>query len=339
MKRISKDIKNNIASLLDNSLSSRQIAVKLGISHSTVMREQKKLRPNIQKRKAGRPAKLTITDKRNIIRNITSGKADTAIQLTRNLKDSTKIDVSPYTICRALKEAGMKAVTKKKKPYLTPRHIRQRLEFGLRHQHWTVEDWKRVIWSDETKINRLGSDGREWVWKKKTDNKLTDREVKGTMKFGGGNLMFWGCMTAQGIGYGCRIDGRMDAEIYVSILDDYLVPMIKYYKLKKNKLIFQQDNDSKHTSNTARKWFESKKIDILEWPPQSPDLNPMEHLWHHLKKQLAEYMTEPRGILELWERVETEWNKIPADVCMNLIESMPKRITAVLKAKGKNTKY
>src|SRR4051794_9768005 len=98
-------------------------------------------------------------------------------------------------------------------------------------------------------------------------------------------------MTAQGIGYGCQIDGRMDAGVYTSILNDYLLPTIKYYKLKKNKLIFQQDNDSKHTSNAAHGWFRSKKSDLLEWPPQSPDLNPMEHLWQHLKKQLAEYTT------------------------------------------------
>lgn len=75
------------------------------------------------------------------------------------------MELSAETVRRALKEVGMEAVAKQKKPRLLPRHIRQRLDFALQHQHWTVEDWKRVIWSDETKINRLGSDGREWVWK------------------------------------------------------------------------------------------------------------------------------------------------------------------------------
>ena len=159
------------------------------------------------------------------------------------------------------------------------------------------------------------------------------------MKFGGGSLMFWGCMTARGIGYGCRIDGRMNAKIYAGILNDYLLPTMKYYKLNKHTTIFQQDNDSKHTSHTARKWFETNKIDVLVWPPQSPDLNPIENLWQHLKKKLAEYETEPHGILELWERVEVEWDKIPVDICIKLVESMPSRIAEVLKVKGGYTRY
>ena len=151
--------------------------------------------------------------------------------------------------------------------------------------------------------------------------------------------MFWGCMTAQGIRYGCRIDGWMNAEIYTGILDDYLLPTIKYYKMNKNCLIFQQDNDPKHTSNAALKWLKTKKINTLDWPVQSPDLNPMEHLWEHLKRKLSDYESEPQGILELWERVEAEWDKIPVEVCVNLIESMLKRITAVLKSKGGYIKY
>ena len=339
MKHISKEISNNIISLLDNGLSLRQIATQLGVSHTTVMRERMKARPNIQKRQGGQPTKLTITDKRQIIRTITSGKVDTAVQLVQELRTTTTTHVGADTIRRSLKQAGMKAITKKKKPRLLPRHIRQRLDFALCHQHWTVEDWKRVIWSDETKINRLGSDGRKWAWKKRGDNQLADRHVQGTVKFGGGSLMLWGCMTAQGVGYTCRIDRRMDAEVYTGILDDYLLPTIEYYNLDKDTVIFQQDNDPKHTSHAAREWFQGNEIEVLEWPAQSPDLSPIEHLWEYLKRKLAGYKTEPSGMLELWERVETELDKITPEVCMKLIESMPRRIAAVLKARGGYTKY
>jgi transposase len=77
----------------------------------------------------------------------------------------------------------------------------------------------------------------------------------------------------------------------------------------------------------------------LEWPSQPPDLNPIEHLWWRLKQQLAAYETEPTSIDELWERVETEWEKIPAQVCIDRIESMPRRIAAVLRAKDGYTEY
>ena len=89
----------------------------------------------------------------------------------------------------------------------------------------------------------------------------------------------------------------------------------------------------------VRKWFEDNRIQLLEWPAQSPDLNPIEQLWKYLKRQLATYESEPVSVYELWERVEKEWEGNTVEVCTNLIESMPKCIAAVIKAKGGHTKY
>ncbi len=72
-----------------------------------------------------------------------------------------------------------------------------------------MEDWKRVIWSDETKINRIGSDGKQWVWKQVGEG-LISREVQGTVKFGGGKIMVWGCMGWEGVGQLAEVEGRMD---------------------------------------------------------------------------------------------------------------------------------
>ena len=217
-------------------------------------------------------------------------------------------------------------------------HRKELLEFVESHKEWTLEHWKRVIWSDETKIKHLGSDGRKWVWKE-VGEQLSDRLVEGTVTFGGGNVMVWGCMGWDGVGYATRIEGKMDAPLYVSILEDELQESLHFYDKTTADIIFQQDNDPKHTSKLAKNWFKDNGFTVMKWPAQSPDLNPIEHLWHHLKMKLNEYENPPHSLHEVWERVEREWNAIDKYVCQGLIESMPRHVAAVLKAKGGCTKY
>jgi transposase len=114
MGRISEDTRNSILSLIDSGLSSRKIAARLGVGHTTVNRVRARARPGVQKCRAGAPAKLTKVDKRILVRMITSGKADNAVQLTRQLKDIANMKCSPQTVRCALKEVGLKAMSKKR---------------------------------------------------------------------------------------------------------------------------------------------------------------------------------------------------------------------------------
>src|SRR5713226_1137107 len=236
------------------------------------------------------------------------------------------------------KKHSFKAVTKKKKPLVSAMHRKKCLAFALTYKEWTMEDWKRVIWSDEMKINRIGSDGKQWVWKQVGEG-LISREVQGTVKFGGGKIMVWGCMGWEGVGQLAEVEGRMDGDQYVAILEDHLVPSIEESGIFEEEAIFQQDNEPKHTSKKAKKWMEDHNISLLDWPPQSPDLNPIECLWKHIKSELTKYPTQPKGVWEIWERVAEVWDKIRPEVCQDLIESMPRRVQAVIKAKGGDTKY
>jgi transposase len=338
MQPLTPNQSSHILSLLVEGLSAHSIASSTGVSYSSITRLRSKHLPHLLKSSGGRPTKLSPSNIRYAQRLIGTGKVENAVQVTKALQDIINQPLSAQTTRRYLKQSGMKAVVKKKRPLLTKRHRKERLDFAISHQDWTVEDWKKVIWSDETKINRLGSDGRKWVWKKAGEG-LSDRLVEGTKKFGGGSLMMWGCMMWDGVGYACKIDGRMDADLYVKILEEDLQASLEHYDKNAEDIIFQQDNDPKHTSKKAKAWFNDHEYQVLPWPAQSPDLNPIEHLWHHLKRKLAEYQEPPKGIMELWERVEGEWNKIGPEVCQNLIESMPRRVEAVVKANGGYTKY
>ena len=339
MKKISEEKKNNIVNLLEKGIPARQIARQLQFDEKTVRKIRDEVCTAAKKSKGGRPAKISEATTRRIQRAVTSGKANTATEVARQLCNDAIANVHPITVRRALRRVGLVARKKIKKPRFQDRYKKLRLEFAKKHASWTVEDWSRVIWSDETKINRLGSDGCKWVWKKQGARQLTDRKIEGTVKFGGGSLMVWGCFTAKGVGYMTKIEGSLNAELYTKILDDEFLQTLEYYGYKKEEIIFQQDNDPKHTSRLAKKWFKENEVKVLEWPPQSPYLNPIEHLWVKLKRRLNSYEEEPKSIYELWERVQDTWNDIGAATCERLVGSMPSRVAAVLEAKGGYTKY
>jgi hypothetical protein len=339
MHKLSEDKVKTILSLIDSGHPLPQIHRITGVSVGALSNLRTEHRPDAPKSRGGRPKLLSDNDIRHARRLITSGAADTATQVTKILGDITNKPIHPQTTRNALKSTGLKAVHKKKVPALATRHVRGRMHFTESHRYWTLEDWKLVTWSDETKINRFGSDGLHWVWKNPGET-LSSRLVDQTVKHGGGSLMVWGCMTWEyGVGNLVRIDGKMDAELYTQILDEDLRGSCEDWGVNLADIIFQQDNDPKHTSKRAKKWFEDNEVKLMPWPAQSPDMNPIEHLWNYLKRRLGEYENEPKSIEELWERIQAQWNKIPLDFVRTLIESMPSRVEALLKAKGKWTKY
>ena len=219
---------NAIISYIQQGLTIKDIRAKTGVSRSQISKIGSAHCPEVPRAKGGRPSLLSPTDIRRATRLIETGQADTATEVYHAIKDTFLGTVSVQTIRRALKRQGMLAVTKKKRPYLSPRHKAKRYAFALSKKYWTVEDWKRVVWSDETKINRVGSDGRKWVWKKQGEG-LSDRLVEGTLKHGRGSLMFWGCFGWKGTGHSCKIDGKMDADLYVEIIEDELINSLYHW--------------------------------------------------------------------------------------------------------------
>ena len=211
---------SSIVSLLNEGYSQHQIQAKTGLGKGTVGRISKELEGNKENHSGGRPSKLSTRDKYTIIRKVTTGKLDNAIQATKFINSIIPDPVSAQTVRRTLKEAGFRSATKKKVPMLKTTHRQRRLLFARTHENWTVKDWKRVFWSDETKINCIG---KEYVWKKRGEL-ISDRTTIPTVKHGGGNnLMVWGCMGWNGVGKLVEVVGKMNAEQYCEILDEGVV--------------------------------------------------------------------------------------------------------------------
>src|SRR5690606_37853739 len=127
-------------------------------------------------------------------RQIISGKIDNAVQGQRLLKQYFNLDINVQTVRNELQNMGLKAVVKSKKPFLTDKNKKKHLDFARKHQNWTVQQWKRVMFSDKARINLQGVGGREWVYKPKGNRQYTNRIIKKTKNFNGGGFMVWGCM-------------------------------------------------------------------------------------------------------------------------------------------------
>ncbi|KAK3538860.1 hypothetical protein QTP86_018780, partial [Hemibagrus guttatus] len=151
-----------------------------------------------------------------------------------------------------------------------------------------------------------------------------------TVKYGGGSVMVWGCFAASGPGRLAVINGTMNSAVYQKILKENVRPSVCDLKLKRT-WVLQQDNDPKHTSKSTSEWLKKNKMKTLEWPSQSPDLNPIEMLWHDLKKVV--HARKPSNVAELQQFCKDEWAKIPPQRCNRLIASYGKRLIAVVAAK------
>jgi len=164
MKIIPTDTRNQVHALVEAGVPVRQIASETKVSCLTVQRIRAKHHQSIQKPRAGRKPKLSDVDKRRVARISQHADSENACLVQRKLKAETGIDVSHDTVNRALKEIGLGARRKVKRPRLLPKHIKARKKFAERFKEWTEDDWRCIIWSDETIVERFGSHGRQWIW-------------------------------------------------------------------------------------------------------------------------------------------------------------------------------
>jgi transposase len=130
-----------------------------------------------------------------------------------------------------------------------------------------------------------------------------------------------------------RVDGNINTSTYIAILQQHLLPL----QLPQFPLTFQQDNAPAHKSQTNINWLQDNKISIMDWPPQSLDLNPIENIWADIKHRLQSF--EIREKQELWLAVKQIWDEYPTDYSTKFAHTMPSRIAAVIHAHVSNTRF
>lgn len=228
--------------------------------------------------KAGRGRKCILTPKTKnyIIKQIKCNPKRSVPKLTAEVSNIIDQKVSVESVRRVLRKEGYNGRIARKKPFVSKVNRMKRLEFAKKYINESVEFWKTVIFSDESKFNLFGSDGKQVVWRK-PNTQLNKENLCPTVKHGGGNVMVWGCMAANGVGKLQFIDTTMDKFQYLNILNENLKPSVNKLGLQ-DVYCFQHDNNPKHTAYIVKEWLLYHVRKQLHTPPQSPDLNPIENL-------------------------------------------------------------
>lgn len=329
-KQLSDIEKQRIIDLRSCGKTQREIANAICRSQSVVKNFLKQGIENYGKKKrSGRPSKFAPTVKRAVLRELSKTGVSSS-----NLVRQFNLDCHPSLVRKwAVQSKRFKYDKYINKPVLKSNHIAARLAFAEKYIKYP-DTWQHVIFSDEKKFNLDGPDGSRYYWHDlRLERKIMSRRVQG-----GGSIIVWAGMSRLQKTELAYIKGRLNAASYQNLLHDHLLPFITLIEDKN--VLFQQDNAPCHTASTTLHWFQESGIKLLEWPPSSPDLNPIENLWGILARKVYDQNKPPiANVRQLQDRLQLCWAEIESSVLVKLVDSMPDRLVDVLKNKGKWTKY
>jgi len=327
-----------VIALHKDARSNTYIAKKLGMSRNTVrdiLARYDATGSPLSGSRSGRP-------------RCTDEALDTAIAFTahvdkftspRQIKRKLELDPSRMTIERRLQEAGLFGRVARHKRDYSAEELRKRLSFAEGYKDWTEEKWEKVLFSDEKCFYGKGFCGRTWVRRPRGEALNPEYCVHKTAHPVKVNV--WAAFCAAGQGYCHIFNEKLDSHLYKRILADNLLPSARlHFSLAPPRLEswhFLHDNDPKHTSGVVKEWIHNNGVATIDFPPYSPDLNPMENLWNDMARAVEKHACETME--ELQDVVAAEWDKVDADLMCKLAHSMPARCQAVIDANGWHTKY
>ncbi|UYV74086.1 hypothetical protein LAZ67_11002066 [Cordylochernes scorpioides] len=305
--------------------SIRQIAADTHLGASTVHRLWRRWleQGNVAiYRNAGATRGTSARVDRRILRQAVAAPQATCTAILQHVQDTLDHSISTRTISRRLVANGLHSCRPLRRLPLTPPNRRQRLEWGRARSTWMTE-WHRVVFSDESRFCLSSDSRRVRVWRRRGERSNPAAIVeRPTVRQRG--IMVWGAIAYDSRSPLLRIQGTMTAQRYV---DDVLRPVTLPYLQGVPNALYQQDNARPHTARISQQALQD--VQMLPWPPYSPDLSPIEHVWDIIGRRLHA-LPQPRSEDELWQMVEREWRAIPQDAIRTLIDSLPRRVAACI---------
>ncbi len=273
--------------------------------------------------------------KANRIRTIEDirGHLEKTYRASKRIPSEKTIRVWLNDNCFDLKKAS-------KKVLLHPRNVAKRFSFAQNMFEKPDQFWDRVIWSDETTVRSHSAKNEIWYWNHSSFEYM-DPIINGQVQGGGCSVMFWGCFTAAGTGPLVAIEGNVNAAKYINLLEEHLIPAYEGIRddMGDEGMIFMQDNAPCHKAKSVMDFLAKNHIETLNWPPQSPDLNPIENIWSLVKRRRIKKYGRPKSQAELIDQVMDIWDNLEPDLLVNYAQSAKRRMSACLESQGKHTKY
>ncbi|KAJ8356626.1 hypothetical protein SKAU_G00194200 [Synaphobranchus kaupii] len=236
-------------------------------------------------------------------------------------------------------EEGIRTYRARVGVMLDQRRRRIRLEWARIHSNrnrdWRNATWLDVIFSDESRFLLFRHDGRHRVYCRRGKRNAEPCVVQQD-RFGVGGVMVCGA-----IGHGWRsalvfVEGALNARRYIDlILRNHVVPYITHNP----GVLFMQDNAHPHVARMSMDFLNKHGVVVLDWPPYSPDMNPIEHIWDILGRRIRRRPAPPQNLVQLRVALQEEWDCIPQRQINGLVTSVPRRINTLQDANGGHTRY
>jgi hypothetical protein len=316
--------KTTIEVLHAENYSARAIAIRLGNgrSHSTVSYHLNLLQRDRPVRIC-KKRKLSARDDSLIGRS-----ASNEVTSAKKIKATLGLDVSESTVLRSLRRGDHILYAKKRKTFkISPANKIKRLQFCHIHEAWQ-QQWKNVLFSDEKKFNLDGPDGWQYYWHDLRKEPL----IRDTSQAGTAGIMVWAGFGTLGKTELVFCSSKMKSADYITLLDNHLIPYLPL--CVEPEPIFQQDNAPMHKSKATMAFLVDREVTVMDWPPNSPDLNPQEEVWSTMARHVYSGGRTFTSIGALKLAIQAAWTDLSLEYLQILLNSMPNRMLEVIRNKG-----